>query len=140
MALTYTSSGEVYVLRGVVAAQTGTLSLTVGLYTQSHAVGENTTSADILPVSAGFAGYNPFPTAPGNWQLFSSSSVFATYSYGTGSAVVRWTFTASLGNIHGYYYSEPSGSIVAAEPFSNGPYTILISGDNIRLIPRIEVI
>ena len=45
-----------------------------------------------------------------------------------------WEFTGATGEVYGYYLVGAStGSLIAAERFSNGPYTVAVSGDKITV-------
>ena len=45
-----------------------------------------------------------------------------------------WEFTGATGEVYGYYLVGAStGSLIAAEKFSNGPYTVAVSGDKITV-------
>jgi len=51
-----------------------------------------------------------------------------------------WTFTASVGNVYGYYVvGETSGTLLWSERFSDGPYNVAASGDIIRVTPKITL-
>ena len=45
-----------------------------------------------------------------------------------------WEFTGATGEVYGYYLVGAStGKLIAAEKFSNGPYTVAVSGDKITV-------
>lgn len=45
-----------------------------------------------------------------------------------------WEFTGAAGLVYGYYLvGSNSGALLAAEKFSNGPYTVAVSGDKITV-------
>ena len=51
-----------------------------------------------------------------------------------------FTFAGALGNVYGYYLTrETSGKIAWAERFSDGPYNVARSGDDIKVVPRLEL-
>jgi hypothetical protein len=52
-----------------------------------------------------------------------------------------FTFTGALGNVYGYFLTrETSGKIAWAERFSDGPYSVARAGDDIKVIPRLELV
>ena len=45
-----------------------------------------------------------------------------------------WEFDAAAGDVYGYYLvGATSGSLLAAEKFDNGPYTVAVDGDKITV-------
>lgn len=50
------------------------------------------------------------------------------------TAPQTWEFTGATGEVYGYYLVGAStGTLLAAEKFSNGPYTVAVSGDKITV-------
>ena len=71
------------------------------------------------------------------------SSDLWTISAGTATYPTQtWTFTAAAsGSIYGYYaVGATSGSILFAEKFSGGPYTVTTNGDSISVVINITLL
>ena len=85
---------------------------------------------------ATFTGYASITLATGDWTI--------TPGAPTAAACGQKTFTSSAGSqnqpIYGYYLVTATDEIViAAERFSDGPYTIVNNGDTIKVTPNITL-
>lgn len=87
-------------------------------------------------------GYAPMELIGDNWTVLKaipSSNGTAAVPTTASHAQQILTFTAPAGKIYGYYLTRlGTGDLVMAERFSNGPYEIKNSGDQIRLTPHIS--
>jgi len=67
-----------------------------------------------------------------NWNITNGTATLI--------APVTWTFTGAVGNVYGYYIvGGTSGSLIAAERFATGPYTVATNGDSITVSITITV-
>ena len=82
---------------------------------------------------ATFTGYSAVTLVSADWTL--------TPGGPSSAACSQKTFTSSADqsaqDIYGYYITNAGGTLVAAERFTNGPYTIANNGDNIKVTPTI---
>ena len=70
-------------------------------------------------------GYSAKTLESTNWSV--AAGVATTTSQ-------TWEFTGATGEVYGYYLVGAStGKLLAAERFSNGPYTVAVSGDKITV-------
>lgn len=137
MTLVFCSSGESRVLDLFLnkAAQEDYM---IGLFTNSWLPGKPTAITSLVEISAGSGGYAKATLPnPSSWLVVASNAnglAEATYPQRS------WTFTMSLGNVHGYFLvGSTSGRLIYAEKFSDGPYSIVRSGDIVNITPRILV-
>lgn len=79
------------------------------------------------------SGYASISLTGANWTIAEGEPSEASYPQQT------FTFTGALGNVYGYYLTRAtSGRIAYAERFSDGPYNVAASGDQIKLTPKIS--
>ena len=77
-------------------------------------------------------GYTSRALDPTQWSI---SAGVATYPQ------LTWTFTSSVGTVYGYYLvSSTNNYLMAAEKFTNAPYTISNNGDTISLTININLL
>jgi hypothetical protein len=105
--------------------------LVLKLYTSNTTPDSGDTAANYTEASG--SGYASVPLAGGDWTVSAGSPTYATFAQQT------FTFSGALGNVYGYYLVQSAtGTLMWAERFSDGPYEIVNSGDQIKITPRIE--
>lgn len=111
--------------------KTAPQDLQLRLFKNDYTPGETTTEADV--VEADFVGYAPITLTPASWVSASGAPSQATFA--------QQTFLSTAvqsQQVYGYYYAQAvSGKLVAAERFSDGPYSILLVGDPVKVTPKI---
>jgi hypothetical protein len=135
MTLVFVSSGESRVL-DLLLNKVAQEDYLMALHSNSWAPTKPTVLGDLTEVTGG--GYAratmPFPSS---WFVVASNAnglAEATYPQR------QWIFTASIGNVHGYYVvGSTSGRLIYQEKFGDGPYSVVRSGDQINIDPRILV-
>lgn len=106
--------------------------LVLRLFTSNTAPAESDTAATYTEAS-GF-GYAAVTLSGASWVITEGAPTSAAYPQQT------FTFTGALGNVYGYFLTRAtSGRIAYAERFSDGPYQIVNSGDQIKITPTIEM-
>jgi hypothetical protein len=128
--LVVSDSSEVLMLQYILN-KSNPSNLTIHLYSNNVTPGESSTITTFTEVT-GF-GYNPIALIPANWTI-----VIDDFAKGEHTEVT-WTFTGAAGAIYGYYVTRQTGELMWAERFTNGPYTINTSGDEIRVTPRLSL-
>ena len=100
----------------------------------------NTTPADTdthtTYTEATFTGYTAITLTGTNWTVTSGDPTEAAYA--------QQTFASTAGSqnqsIYGYYVTQASsGVLMWAERFTDGPYTIVNNGDEIRITPKLTL-
>ena len=77
-------------------------------------------------------GYSDQAIASVSWNIVVGDPTTASYPE------ITFSFTGAAGNIYGYYVVQStSGRLMWAERFTNGPFNIQNSGDEIRVTPQI---
>lgn len=110
--------------------KTAPQTLVLKLFKSNTTPAETHTEADYT--EADFTGYSSISLTGASWTISGTSPSQAAYA--------EQTFTSSAGsqnqNVYGYYIVQStSGKLVWAERFSNGPYNIANSGDQIKVTP-----
>ena len=131
MALVLPNQGEVIALEALVAKTAGQ-NLILKLYKNDITPGE--TDTETTYTVANFTGYSDQTLTASSWTTTPGAPSDVTYP--------QCTFTSTAGSqnqpIYGYYLVQvTSGKLVWAERFSDGPYTIVNSGDAIKVTPKI---
>ena len=130
MALVVPNASEVYMLEYILNQQSPT-DLTIRLYANDVTPAEATIITDLTEVVGG--GYAAVALTSGTWVITPGDPSEAAYTQ------ITWTFTGSVGNVYGYYVTRANGDLMWAERFSNGPYNISTSGDEIRVTQRLTL-
>lgn len=134
MAGNLVNRGESRMLGLVVNKDTTTRDLVLKLYKN------NVTPADADDETtytvADFTGYSDVTLTGASWTVTEGNPTTATYT--------TQTFTSSAGSqnqtIYGYYLlTATEGRLIAAERFSDGPYTIVNNGDAVRVYSQITL-
>lgn len=135
MTLVFCSSGESRIL-DLLLNKTTQEDYLLALFTNSFVPGKPTGLGSLAEATGGGYARATMPN-PSSWSVVASNAnglAQATYPQRS------WTFTASIGNIHGYYFvGSTSGRLIYAEKFTDGPYSIVRSGDIINITPSIVV-
>lgn len=110
--------------------KTAPQTLVLKLFKSNTTPAEVHTEADYT--EADFTGYASVALTGASWTASGSAPTQIAYA--------EQTFTSSAGsqnqNVYGYYVvQQTSGKLVWAERFSNGPYNIANSGDQIKVTP-----
>ena len=85
-------------------------------------------------VEASGSGYTTKQLVSGSWSISPGNPSSSEHPQ------VTWVFTGALGNVYGYYIVRRSdGDLMWAERFTNGPYDVQISGDEVRVTPRLTL-
>ena len=127
MAIVFPDAGENIVLEALVN-KTAPQNLVLRLYTSNTTPGESDTAGTYTEASG--SGYSAITLTGASWGSASGGSI----SY----AQQTFTFSGALGNVYGYYLTQASsGTLVAAERFTDGPYNIANNGDQIKITPTI---
>ena len=134
MALAVPICGEVRLLNMVLNTGSVNENPYLRLYTNSFDTANlNTlgiTSLTDVTSSAGAYGSTAKLCAGSMWSVVSGTPSQASFAEQT------FTFTASFGNVHGYYMVHSLTNILLfAEKFTGGPYNIVNSGDAIKVTP-----
>lgn len=84
---------------------------------------------------ATWTGYSAITLTPGSWSVVEGAPTRASYA--------QQTYTSTAGSQsqtnYGYYMTRTTnGRIILAERFTDGPYTIVNNGDQIKVTPQID--
>jgi hypothetical protein len=131
MPLLVPNQGEQIALEALVGKTAGQ-NLVLRLFKSNTTPAESDTEATYT--EADFTGYAGITLTAASWSFSGGNP--STLSY------AQQTFTSSAGSqnqpVYGYYFTQvSSGKLVWAERFTDGPYTIVNSGDAIRVTPAI---
>jgi hypothetical protein len=131
MALVCPDVGESVVLSCLVN-KSAPQDLKLKLYKSNTTLGETTTSASLAECD--FSGYAAVTLTGTSWTVTTGAPTSATYA--------EQIFTANAGsqnqNVYGWYLVQStSGTLVAAETFTGGPFLVNNSGDQIKVTPTI---
>ncbi len=131
MPLLIPNNGEGDMADAFVAKTTAT-ALILRLYTNNITPSETDTAATYTETT--FTGYSAITLTGASWTT--------TEGAPTQTAYAQQTFTSSAGSqsvsIYGLFMTRTtSGRIALAERFTDGPYSIVNNGDQIRITPQI---
>lgn len=135
MALVVPNTGEVIALEALVN-KTAPQDLSLRLFKNNVTPAETDVAGDYTV--ADFTGYSNAALTGSSWGAASGGAP-SSIAYGS-----QQTFTSSASqsaqSIYGYYLVQASsGTLVWAERFANGPYSISEIGDAIALTPAITL-
>ena len=133
MALVLPNQGETIALEALVAKTAGQ-NLVLRLFKSNTTPSEATTEASLT--EANFTGYVAITLTAANWVITAADPSTAAYA--------QQVFTSTVGGqnqpVYGYYLTQvTSGKLVWVERFSDGPYTIVNNGDEIRVTLNITL-
>jgi len=112
--------------------KTAPQNLTLRLYKNNvtPADGDNVNASGYT--EATFTGYTSIGLTAASWVITTADPAVASYA--------QQTFTSTLDQtpmaIYGYYVTRADGSLMFAERFSDGPYTISTNGQTIKITPN----
>jgi hypothetical protein len=109
-------------------------NLVLRLYSSNTTPAETDTAASYT--EATFTGYAAATLTGASWVVTEGAPSSAAYA--------QQTFTSSAGSqsasVYGYFLTRASsGRIAYAERFSDGPYSIVNNGDQIKITPTITL-
>ncbi len=131
MAIVIPNAGEALLLEWMLG-KTAPEAMTLKLYTNNYTPIETSVAGSFTEASG--SGYAAKSLASASWSVVSGDPAVGSYAQQT------WTFTGALGSVYGYYVvGATSGTILWAERFTDGPYTVGASGDAIRITPRMTL-
>lgn len=127
MTLVVVDQGESLILQAIIN-KTAPQDLDLRLFKNNVTPGETDTEATYT--EADFTGYAAIALTASSWNITGTAPTSAGYA--------EQTFTSTTGsqnqNVYGYYITQhTSGKLIWAEAFSDGPYLISNSGDNINV-------
>lgn len=131
MALLVPNVGEVIALKAFLN-HTASENQKLDLYTGNVTPAETDTHSSYTAATGG--GYAQASLTGSSWSVSAGAPSSATYAQQT------FTFTGapSVGTMYGYFVTMASaGTLMWAERFSAGPYTMANNGDNIKITPAI---
>ncbi len=106
--------------------------LVIHLYSNNIIPLETDTVTNYIEVAGG--GYSSISLVAGNWTIIAGTPTSAEHTE------VVFSFTGAVGNVFGYFVTRTTGGeLMWAERFSNGPFNIQTSGDEIRITPRLTL-
>lgn len=127
MALLVTNEGELIALKALVNHTAQSSNLTLKLYKSNTTPAEGDTAATYT--EADFTGYSAATLTGASWVVSGNPVTYA-----------KQTFTSSAGSqsqaVYGYFILA-GATLVYAERFSDGPYTIVNNGDKIEVTPSL---
>lgn len=131
MTLLVVNQGEAIALEALVN-KTAPQNLVLRLFKNNKTPTETDTEADYT--EADFTGYAAATLTGASWTSTPGAPSEVSYA--------QQTFTSSAGSqsqpVYGYYLTQAiSGKLVLAERFTDGPYTIVNNGDQIKVTPKI---
>ena len=132
MPLLIPNNGEGDMADAFVAKTTAT-ALILRLYTNNITPSETDTAATYTETT--FTGYSAITLTGANWTTTEGAPTQTVYA--------QQTFTSSAGSqsvsVYGLFMTRTtSGRIALAERFTDGPYSIVNNGDQIRITPQIQ--
>jgi hypothetical protein len=131
MAIVVPNGGEVLAL-GFLVNKSTPENLKLRLYESNTTPSETDTIATFT--TATFTGYADATLTGASWTVTGGAPSSATYA--------EQTFTSTAGSqsksVYGYcYLRTTTGDLVAAERFSDAPYSIVNNGDAVKITPAI---
>lgn len=129
MTIIFPNSGENLVLEMIVN-KTAAQNLVMKLYSNNVTIGDATVAANFT--EATFSGYAAKTLTGASWNAAASGSItYAQQTYACDN-------DAANESIYGYFVTQvTSGTLLYAEAFTDGPYTISNNGDQIKVTPTI---
>jgi len=134
MALLVPNAGEGLMLEHIVG-KTAIENVTLKLFKNDYTPVEGSIAGSFT--EADFTGYAAKTNLTGaSWNITTGDPSYADFA--------EQTFTSTAGSqnqpVYGYFIvGNTSATILWAERFSDGPYTIVNNGDAIKITPRIEL-
>lgn len=127
MALLAPTLGELQLL-GVMLGRLASEDLKLRLYSNDLTPGEADEVGDLTEVTGG--GYAEKTLAKASWSA-ANPSVYAEQT---------WSFSASVGDIYGYYIvGATSGILLWLERFDDAPFDVSGAGIDVKVTPSIDM-
>ena len=126
------NAGQTYTLGALVAKAAATVPI-LNLYQNNYTPAETDTGASFT--AASFTGYAAVSMSTGaSWTTSGGNPTTMSYTQQTFTC----SSTGTTQQIYGYYVTATtSGTLLWSERFSDGPYPITNTGDNIKITPTI---
>lgn len=134
MALVVPNSSEVIMLR-YITNNDAPENISICLFSNDIMPDENSTEDTFTEVEDGL-GYKTGGIAltPASWNIVLGNPSQAEH------IEVAWIFAGVVGNVYGYYIIRNTNrELMWAERFTNGPFDIRVSGDKIKVTPRLTL-
>jgi hypothetical protein len=129
MTLRMPNEGEVQSL-AIELGQDGQETLSLCLFTNNVTPADTDTLSTYTEASG--YGYAAIDLTPANWTITAGSPTEAVYPQQT------FTFTGALGDVYGYFVKyKTSGILRHAERFTDGPYSVTLDGDTIKITLKV---
>lgn len=136
MAGKWVKEGYKAILAGFFSGMLGA-GLKIGLFKTSISITVGKVLADLTAHECDFSGY----TAGGEAAIFWSFDSFTGDNHAKFvNAPITWTSssTGTLNDVYGWFlYDNASSTLICAEEFSGGPYSMGSSGDSLTLNPAL---
>jgi hypothetical protein len=124
MTLQITDNAKGLALSYLVGKDTTVEDVVLKLYSNDYTPDEDSASTDFVELTSG-NGYSSQTLTGASWIVNGKSVSYPTH---------KWTFTASKGNIYGYYVVTSTSNVVLfSERFPSAPYNVANNGDNISV-------
>lgn len=131
MSIQITNTGNDNVLKYFTGVSTQTEQLILKLYS-NNATPTLVSASDTFVEVQDVGGYSAKNLQPSDWTINAGTATTKPLSF---------TFQTFVGQIYGYYLvGKTSGSIIAAERFNSGPFTIANPGDSVTITVSITLI
>ena len=132
MTLKIPNQGEDRLLGIALGKYSQETNLVLRLFSSNTTPGETDTTATYTEVSGN--GYSAVNLTAASWTITEGAPTEAAYPQ------VTFTFTGAAGNVYGYYVTGSSSpELLWAERFTDGPYNITTSGDQIKITAKITM-
>jgi hypothetical protein len=116
-------------LLGFMLGKTTLEAFRLKLYTNNITPGETDVAGTYTECTLG--GYAAIDLTAASWTITQGAPTSAAYPQQT------FTFTAGTASVYGYFVvGAVSGTLLFAERFTSGPYSITQNGDQIRVTPN----
>ncbi len=131
MALLVPNTGEAEMLKRILNMTVTDPDIVVRLYTNNYTPIETTVIGDLTDATA--TGYGPITATPGSWSI-SGDPTEASHTE------IEFIFTDGEPTVYGYFITNTADdTLLWAEEFVDGPYTIPAGGGSIFITPKIQL-
>jgi len=130
-----TCNGSKAVILANALNKTAPQNLTLRLFKNNitPADGDNVNASGYT--EATFTGYTSIALTAASWSISTADPANATYAQQTFTSTADQTAQPQ----YGYYVTRADGSLLFAERFSDGPYTISTNGQTIKITPNFSL-
>ncbi len=139
MGFIFPNQGDTWLLSGALMRAT---SYKLGLFASAQTLSATLTTAlaNMTALNAS-GGYAPFTVYTSAWcvPFLSAGSAVSSAVGATAAAGFQFTFSAAPNqSAYGYYITPPTGELLLAETFSDGPYYLSNAGDTVTVLPYVK--